>query len=414
MACIERIRQGATRGGRQLVIAFMLCALTGCWQEVEYTGPDPTTAAEAPTVVPSEPEELPLGTPSTPSTPAAMASDDETTATDTNSFANDFADSLAEPPASSPPETEGSVSLEEETGTAPTNDTVATDSPITLPLEEQPSVTVDKYAMPDPDASTLPTTSGTLAEDALTIPADIATPPEAAGEPPAAESTTETTESTEPSDVAESVTDGNARQSQGGSDAVAPSIIAVPADTAVAESAPPDTNGTNPRLAAWQLGSKLSLAALANDRDIAPKTVESALADSKELADRLETTVAELPERGLSGSDPASRQVLNYVIEQGHQIGRDLTEKYGPEAAALFEVAMKSNLLLVLYTPGSSSSDAIVAAISAAAPRAQLPAGLWQPLINMVTSQADGAEVRKAVRSFHAEVERHLADRAEQ
>jgi hypothetical protein len=32
----------------------------------------------------------------------------------------------------------------------------------------------------------------------------------------------------------------------------------------------------------------------------------------------------------------------------------------------------------------------------------------------MVTAQADADEVRKTVKSFHAEVERHLAERAEQ
>jgi hypothetical protein len=43
-----------------------------------------------------------------------------------------------------------------------------------------------------------------------------------------------------------------------------------------------------------------------------------------------------------------------------------------------------------------------------------LPATLWQPLVDLLAAKADAAEVRKAVQSFHAEVERHLAPAAEQ
>jgi hypothetical protein len=67
----------------------------------------------------------------------------------------------------------------------------------------------------------------------------------------------------------------------------------------------------------------------------------------------------------------------------------------------------------VLYSPGSSSVDAISTAISEAAPRANLPVELWQPLRDMLAANADPAEVRKAVQKFHAEVERHLAESAE-
>jgi hypothetical protein len=116
----------------------------------------------------------------------------------------------------------------------------------------------------------------------------------------------------------------------------------------------------------------------------------------------------------LAGENQAtSRQVLEYFLRQGRQIGSDLAKLHGPDHAALFEVALKSNLLHVLYVPGSPSADAISTAIAQAAPRAELPADLWQPLLEMVAAKADPAEVRKAVWSFHAEVERYLAENAE-
>jgi hypothetical protein len=142
--------------------------------------------------------------------------------------------------------------------------------------------------------------------------------------------------------------------------------------------------------------------------------VQQGLAYCRSLSDRLETTVADLPEHGLAGGHPASRQVLDYLFQQGQQIGRDLAERQGAEAAALFEVALKSNLLLVLYTPRSTAASAIADAISQAAPRAKLPASVWQPLVNTVIAKADGPQVRKAVKTFHTAVEQYLAERAGQ
>jgi hypothetical protein len=171
---------------------------------------------------------------------------------------------------------------------------------------------------------------------------------------------------------------------------------------------------SNPRLDAWRLGSKLSLAALANDRGIASDSVAQGLDYCHALAANLGTSVADLPEAGLANSRPASRQVLDYLFQQGQRIGRDLADRQRAEEAALFEVALKSNLLLVLYTPRSTAAAAIADAISQAAPRAQLPASLWQPLVNTVIAKADGFQVRKAVKTFHTAVEQHLAERAEQ
>jgi hypothetical protein len=191
----------------------------------------------------------------------------------------------------------------------------------------------------------------------------------------------------------------------------------IPVNTEPAESdfaSEPVADDSNPRLGAWRLGSKLSLVALANDRGIGSDSVAPGLEYCKSLAAKLGGSVADLPASGLAGSRPASRQVLDYLFHQGQQIGRDLTDRHGAEAAALFEVALKSNLLLVLYTPRSSAAGAIADAISQAAPRAELPAGLWEPLVNTVIAKADGFQVRKAVKTFHTAVEQHLAERTGQ
>jgi hypothetical protein len=102
------------------------------------------------------------------------------------------------------------------------------------------------------------------------------------------------------------------------------------------------------------------------------------------------------------------------LLVEGQQVGRELTEKHGADHAALVEVAVKSNLLRVLYSPGSAAAEAISTAISQAAPRAELAPHLWQPLVDMVAAKADAAEVRKAVQKFHTDVEQHLSPAVEQ
>jgi hypothetical protein len=153
---------------------------------------------------------------------------------------------------------------------------------------------------------------------------------------------------------------------------------------------------------------------LANDRGVAAEIVPKYFDNSKRLAASLGSAVDDLPARGLAGEGQlASRPVLNYLFVQTQRLGRDLAQQFGADHTALCEVAVKSNVLRVLYSPGSQSTEPLAAAIGQAAQRAQLPANLWQPVLDLAAAQRDGAEVRRAVQTMHTEVERYLAGRAE-
>ncbi len=174
-------------------------------------------------------------------------------------------------------------------------------------------------------------------------------------------------------------------------------------------------SGLNSRRAAWLLGSRLSLAALAHDRGIAAKNVPVWFADTQAAAKLLGTTVLDLPEPADAGDTaPASSRVINYLVVSGQRIGPELSKRQGQEQSALFEIALKSNILLLLYSPGTSAGSSIAAAISRAAPQAKLPAELWQPLVVALNKQAPQTEVRAAVRKMHIDVEKHLSQPAEQ
>jgi hypothetical protein len=105
--------------------------------------------------------------------------------------------------------------------------------------------------------------------------------------------------------------------------------------------------------------------------------------------------------------------VINYLVVNGQRIGRELSKQHGPEQSAVFEVALKSNILLLLYTPGASAGNSIAAAITRAAPQAKLSDEHWKPLIDALEKQAPQADVRTAVKKMHVDIDRYLAERAE-
>jgi hypothetical protein len=176
----------------------------------------------------------------------------------------------------------------------------------------------------------------------------------------------------------------------------------------------PRTVSPKIRHAVWILGSRLSLAALAHDRGMAANSIPTWLDEAHSACKVLGTSVPELPEPAApSDTALASRQVIDYLLVQGQRIGRDLSQRYGPEQASLFEVALKSNILLLLYSPGSNAATSISAAISRAAPKAGLPAELWQPVVDRVNKQSSLDDVRASVRQMHNDVDQYLANAAE-
>jgi len=158
----------------------------------------------------------------------------------------------------------------------------------------------------------------------------------------------------------------------------------------------------------------LSLAALAHDRHMAANNIPTWLDEAQSACKLLGTTVPELPEPATAGDKSlVSRQAIDYLLAQGQRIGRELAKRYGPEQAALFEVALKSIILLLLYSPGSDATNSISAAISRAAPQAKLPDVLWTRLVDRMNKKASLDEVRTSVKQMHADVDAYLANAAE-
>jgi hypothetical protein len=337
-----------------LLCGIALCAVSGCWEEVHYKPTAADTAAK------QRPEPSPETTPP-PSEPAAELPPPaiaEASSTDnSDQSASDFAEEMAAKLASERP-----VSVKQTPAevVAPSHSAVAdSGSPATkMPWEE-------------PGANT-PKNEGPVKQ------------------PPAREAGVASTQV----------------------DNTQPATSPAPAPSSAATTAPPpegDSSHSSRRIA-WLLGNKMSLSALANDRGGADEETAKLFGQAQTLAEMLEVKVGDLPPAKTPA--PASAnfdRALQYLFAQGQPIGRALAAKYGDDHAALFELAVKSNILLALYRPHTSVVGALSSAIEQAGGRAGLPVQLWQPLMDALANNVPVDELRQTVYRMHSEVDHYLA-----
>ena len=149
--------------------------------------------------------------------------------------------------------------------------------------------------------------------------------------------------------------------------------------------------------AAWQLGSQLSVAGVllvdSNDKAL----VDRQFARASAAASKFGLKLPALPVRtGQKVEDSAA--VLQYLLgATGNPIGAILRKNYGPEHAAVFEIALKANILIILYGPGEKEADTIANVIRKRRVDAKLPNGMTDPLLALIDRGATYNEVKNAL-----------------
>jgi hypothetical protein len=134
------------------------------------------------------------------------------------------------------------------------------------------------------------------------------------------------------------------------------------------------------------------------------------LEKARVLAGALGAEVPALPQKtGDSAGDSAA--VLHYLLKDaGGSIGKTLKEKHGAAQSDLFELSLKSNLLLLLYSPDGSEGASIASVIQSRGERLGLPESAWKPVVDLIGAKASFDDVKAAVSKMHEEVRRHLKD----
>lgn len=165
------------------------------------------------------------------------------------------------------------------------------------------------------------------------------------------------------------------------------------------------------KAAAWRIGDHLSLAGLLYAQGGEQENVDELISSVKPVTEAMQIEIKPFPPRGASAVETYA-DVIQYLIKgDGAEIGREIEKGFGKEAGTLFEIAVKSNLMILLYEPGDDQGMAEV--IKSRCSEIGLPNNLWLDLVNAVNSKASKEEVKDAVFRMHDNVAAYLGARVQ-
>lgn len=160
------------------------------------------------------------------------------------------------------------------------------------------------------------------------------------------------------------------------------------------------------KAAAWRLGDQLSLAGLLYAQGNQDDKVEQLLSSIKPVAEAMELEIKPFPPRSADSSQTYA-DVIHYLIQgDGADLGREISEKFGNAAGTLFEVSVKSNLLILLYQPGEDQG--IGSVIQSRLSEIGLPENLWMGVVTAINNKASEGDVKDAVFKMHDDVAAYL------
>lgn len=161
---------------------------------------------------------------------------------------------------------------------------------------------------------------------------------------------------------------------------------------------------TNALYQSWELGKSLSFAALLRGKHAPDDAVKSTLLTVSKNAQSLGVTVP-APEKLSGDATEDTAAAIHFLLESaGKPVYNSLQSKHGDEHAALFELATKSSLLMMLYQPGDSTGESFATAIERAAQKAKLATDVWKPLTDKIQAKATQAAVSKEIKQFQSRV----------
>jgi hypothetical protein len=158
--------------------------------------------------------------------------------------------------------------------------------------------------------------------------------------------------------------------------------------------------------AAWRLGDRLSLAAFVFARGGQDDAVERLLSSIKPIAETMSISIAPFPTRAATSVDTYGEVIVYLVEGAGAETGRALAAKFGKDAGMLYDAAIKSNLLLLLYEPGDDHG--LGGVIRSRMSEVRVPEQLWIGVVKAIDSKASQSELKDAVLKMHEAVASYL------
>lgn len=154
------------------------------------------------------------------------------------------------------------------------------------------------------------------------------------------------------------------------------------------------------RLLVWQAASQWSLAAAMRAKSLPAQRYEPIEAEAAAAAAKLSLELPAIPAPA-AGESPEAPIIAALSGELAARLVAAATERYGPAAGALAALAIRSNLLLLTYSPRRLDLTAEAEQFTAAAEESALPRDAWQPLALLLDSGGEYLAVRTAVFELH-------------
>lgn len=163
--------------------------------------------------------------------------------------------------------------------------------------------------------------------------------------------------------------------------------------------------------AAWRIGDHMSLAGMLYAQGGEEDNVKELIESVRPLTDAMQITIKPFPPRAATPVETYA-EIIEYLIKgDGAEIGREIGKGFGKGAGTLYEIAVKSNLLILVYEPGNDQGIADV--LQSRCTEIGLPNNLWFDLVNSVRGQASKEDVKDAVFKMHDEVAAYLGGKVQ-
>jgi hypothetical protein len=187
----------------------------------------------------------------------------------------------------------------------------------------------------------------------------------------------------------------------------------VPSPTTVSTWPTPAPSPTKPstiekaKVTAWQLGSKLGLAAALRAQGHEGE-VNHFFGQCRVLAQELGLRELTIPEKtGEQTKDSAV--ILGYILQDTEGIAFQLTRKYSEQHAEIYALAAKSMLVAILYSPEDRSMNSSLAkGVEGAGKSSGIPQQLWTPLLDKMKGSLPYDDVKQELFEMHERVEQYL------
>jgi hypothetical protein len=160
-------------------------------------------------------------------------------------------------------------------------------------------------------------------------------------------------------------------------------------------------------LATWRTSSRWSLAAAIYAKGQPAESYRDLLDQATYAASLIDMQLPQFPTAALN---ELQKLVASYLLHEGsEQFADELRGEYPVEYASLAEFAIRSNALLLIYTPKSQQLDSVVESIRTSAINSGLPAEYWEKLIGMLDRREPFADVKGEILAMHASIGDYLS-----